>query len=101
MKHTHAMFVKWFYAFINQFMLSSSLYDILMVLLNLFSLYCSSAAASIYDIDDAVPTTTAASFSINNLQPLSRRTRSHKGDNQLGAYGLVDGPYIPSSMDGG
>lgn len=61
----------------------------------------SSAAASIHDIDDAVPTTTAASFSINNLQPLSRRTRSHKGDNQLGASGLVDGPYIPSSVDGG
>ncbi|KAL8145847.1 hypothetical protein AgCh_003846 [Apium graveolens] len=61
----------------------------------------SSAAASIHDTDDAVPTTTAASFSINNLQPLSRRTRSHKGDNQFGAYGLVDGPYIPSSVDGG
>lgn len=61
----------------------------------------SSAAASIHDTDDAVPTTTAASFSINNLQPLSRRTRSHKGDSQLGANGLVDGPYIPSSVDGG
>ncbi|WOH02455.1 hypothetical protein DCAR_0521844 [Daucus carota subsp. sativus] len=61
----------------------------------------SSAAASLHDTDDAVPTTTAASFSINNLQPLSRRTRSHKGDNQLGAYGLVDGPYVPSSVDGG
>lgn len=61
----------------------------------------SSAAASIHDTDDAVPTTTAAAFSINNLQPLSRRTRSQKGDSQLGAYGLVDGPYIPSSVDGG
>lgn len=66
-----------------------------------FSLYYSSAAASIHDIDDAVPTTTAASFSINNLQPLSRRTRSYKGDNQLGGYGFVDGPYVPSSVDGG
>lgn len=53
------------------------------------------------DDDDAVPTTTAVSFSMNNSQPLSRRTRLLKGDNQIGAYGIGDGSYRPSSVDGG
>ncbi|KAK2995859.1 hypothetical protein RJ640_015819 [Escallonia rubra] len=61
----------------------------------------SSGASSIHDMDDAVPTTTAVSFSINNSQPLSRRTRLLKGDNQFGANGFGDGSYRPSSVDGG
>ncbi|KAM7532360.1 hypothetical protein LguiB_035770 [Lonicera macranthoides] len=61
----------------------------------------SSAASSMNDDDDAVPTTTAVSFSMNNSQPLSRRTRLLKGDNQVGVYGIGDGSYRPSSVDGG
>lgn len=61
----------------------------------------SSALSSINDKDDEVPTTTAVSFSMNNSQPLSRRTRLLKGENQLGTHGLGDGSYIPSSVDGG
>ncbi|KAF5742559.1 exocyst complex component SEC8 [Tripterygium wilfordii] len=61
----------------------------------------SSFASSIHDRDDEIPTTTAAAFTMNNSQSLSRRTRSVKGDNQFGGHGLVDGSYKPGSVDGG
>lgn len=57
--------------------------------------------SSINEIDDAMPTTTAIAFSMNNSQPLSRRTRLIKGDNQLGTFGAGDRFYRPSSIDGG
>ncbi|RVW97664.1 Exocyst complex component SEC8 [Vitis vinifera] len=60
----------------------------------------SSAASSIHERDDEVPTTTAVAFSMNSSQPLSRRTRLLKGDNQFGVLGLGDG-YRPGSIDGG
>lgn len=62
---------------------------------------CSSAAAGIHERDDEVPTTTPVGFSMNSSQPLSRRTRLLKGDNQSGVYGFGDGSYRPSSIDGG
>lgn len=49
-------------------------------------------------MDDEVPTTTAAVFSMSNSQSLSRRTRL-KGDNQFGIHG--DGSYRTGSIDGG
>eukprot|EP00262_Sarcandra_glabra_P014354 TRINITY_DN4195_c0_g1_i1.p1 TRINITY_DN4195_c0_g1~~TRINITY_DN4195_c0_g1_i1.p1 ORF type:complete len:1080 (+),score=210.22 TRINITY_DN4195_c0_g1_i1:352-3591(+) len=56
----------------------------------------SSASTSIHERDDEVLLTTTVSFSINSSQPLSRRTRSLKVDNQFG-----DGFYRPGSIDGG
>ncbi|CAN6565857.1 unnamed protein product [Malus baccata var. baccata] len=50
-------------------------------------------------MDDEVPTTTAAVFSLSNSQSLSRRTRLLKGDNQFGNQG--DGSYRTGSVDGG
>ncbi|GLT93241.1 hypothetical protein SLE2022_110420 [Rubroshorea leprosula] len=61
----------------------------------------SSVAPSIHDKDDEVPTTTAVTFTANGSQPLSRRTRLLKGENQFGGNGLVDGPYRSGSIDGG
>ncbi|XP_022890078.1 exocyst complex component SEC8-like isoform X1 [Olea europaea var. sylvestris] len=61
----------------------------------------SSVVSSINEIDEAMPTTTAISFSMNNFQTLSRRTRLLKGDNQLGTFGAGDRFYRPSSVDGG
>ncbi|KAL4621529.1 hypothetical protein ACB092_06G234900 [Castanea dentata] len=58
----------------------------------------SSAASSVHERDDEVPTTTAVAF-VNNSQPLSRRTRLMKGDSQIGIH--VDGSYRPGSVDGG
>ncbi|KAI8563622.1 hypothetical protein RHMOL_Rhmol03G0123800 [Rhododendron molle] len=55
-------------------------------------------SSRINERDDEVPTTTAVTFSINNSQPFSRRTRLLKVDNQNGSYG--DGSYRPSSVDG-
>ncbi|KAL5566262.1 hypothetical protein UlMin_029426 [Ulmus minor] len=55
-------------------------------------------SSSINENDDEVPTTTAVALSMNNSQPLSRRTRLLKGDNQFGVHG--DGLYRPSSIDG-
>ncbi|XP_057475389.1 exocyst complex component SEC8-like [Actinidia eriantha] len=54
-------------------------------------------SSSINESDDEVPTTTVVAFSLNNSQPLSRRTRSVKCDSQIGAG---DG-YRPNSVDGG
>ncbi|KAG2723459.1 hypothetical protein I3760_02G171500 [Carya illinoinensis] len=59
----------------------------------------SSAASSIHERDDEVPTTTAVVLSVNNSQSLSRRTRLLKGDNQFGFQ--TDGSCRPSSVDGG
>ncbi|OMO65560.1 hypothetical protein CCACVL1_21497 [Corchorus capsularis] len=56
----------------------------------------SSVSSSMHDNDDEVPTTTAVAFAANSSQPVSRRTRSVKGD-----HGLVDGSYRPGSIDGG
>ena len=64
-------------------------------------IFYSPATSGINERDDEVPTTTAVSFSMSNSQPLSRRTRLLKGDSQSGAYGLGDGSYRPSSVDGG
>ncbi|CAL5404367.1 unnamed protein product [Camellia sinensis] len=58
-------------------------------------------SSSINERDDEVPTTTVIAFSMNNSIPLSRRTRSMKGDNQFGSYGVGDGSYRTSSVDGG
>lgn len=57
----------------------------------------SSTAWSIPEKDDEIPTTTAIRFSANSSQPLSRRTRSLKGDNHVGG---PDGSYRPGSIDG-
>ncbi|OVA17997.1 Sec8 exocyst complex component specific domain [Macleaya cordata] len=61
----------------------------------------SSATMGLDERDDEVPTTTAFASSMNNSQPLSRRTRLLKGDNQFGAPGLGDGFYRLGSVDGG
>lgn len=58
---------------------------------------CSSAALSLHEREDEVPTTTAVVFS--NSQSLSRRTRQLKGDNQFGIHG--DGSFRAGSVDGG
>ncbi|MCL7023146.1 hypothetical protein MKW94_027102, partial [Papaver nudicaule] len=61
----------------------------------------SSATTSIDERDDDLPTTTAHASSMNNSQPLSRRTRLFKGDNQFGASELGDGYNRQSSAEGG
>ena len=60
---------------------------------------CSSAALSLHEREDEVPTTTAIVFSMSNSQSLSRRTRQFKGDNQFGIHG--DGTYRAGSVDEG
>ncbi|PIM97448.1 hypothetical protein CDL12_30082 [Handroanthus impetiginosus] len=62
---------------------------------------CSSVVSSMNESDDAIPTSTAVTISMNYSHSLSRRTRLHKGDNNLGAHGAGDGFYRPSSVDGG
>lgn len=64
-------------------------------------IFCSSSTTNIDEKDDEVPTITAVSLSSNQSQPLSRRTRLLKGDNQFGALGLGDGLYRPGSVDEG
>ncbi|KAI3458935.1 hypothetical protein Pfo_015598 [Paulownia fortunei] len=61
----------------------------------------SSVVSSINESDDAIPTSTATTFSMNYSHSLSRRTRLLKGDNNLGTYGTGDGFNGPSSVDGG
>ncbi|KAI3974789.1 hypothetical protein MKX01_028049 [Papaver californicum] len=61
----------------------------------------SSVTTSIDERDDDLPTTTAHASSMNNSQPLSRRTRLFKGDNQFSASGLGDGFYRRESAEGG
>ncbi|KAM3283008.1 exocyst complex component SEC8 isoform X1 [Capsicum chacoense] len=50
--------------------------------------------------DDEIPTTVAVPLSMNNSQPLSRRTRLLKGDNQFGSFGAGEGSHRTSSIDG-
>lgn len=64
-------------------------------------LCCSSVASSIYERDDEVPTTTAVATSRMSSQPLSRRTRTLKGDSQFGVRGLTNGSYRTASNDEG
>ncbi|XP_048632318.1 exocyst complex component SEC8 [Brassica napus] len=61
----------------------------------------SSVASSIYERDDEVPTTTAAAASRMSSQPLSRRTRTLKGDSQFGARGLTNGSHRSASIEEG
>ncbi|KAL0298911.1 UNVERIFIED_CONTAM: Exocyst complex component SEC8, partial [Sesamum radiatum] len=56
----------------------------------------SSVVSSINESDDAIPTSTALTFSMNYSLSLSRRTRSPRGDNDH----LGDGSYRPG-LDGG
>ncbi|KAG1331762.1 exocyst complex component SEC8 [Cocos nucifera] len=58
----------------------------------------SSTTLSIPERDDEIPTTTAIGLSVSSSQPLSRRTRSLKGDNHIGG---ADGSFRPGSVDGG
>ncbi|KAG2318091.1 hypothetical protein Bca52824_021213 [Brassica carinata] len=59
----------------------------------------SSVASSIYERDDDVPTTTAVAASRMSSQPLSRRTRTLKGDSQFGVRGLTNGSHRASSVE--
>ncbi|CAL0316828.1 unnamed protein product [Lupinus luteus] len=59
----------------------------------------SAAGSNMLENDDEVPTTTAIALTAHNSQPLSRRTRSIKGDNQSGLQ--IDGSYRAGSVDGG
>lgn len=58
---------------------------------------CSLTTLSVPDRDDEIPTTTAIGLSVSGSQPLSRRTRSLKGDNHIGG---PDGSFRPGSVDG-
>ncbi|CAN4114992.1 unnamed protein product [Withania somnifera] len=60
----------------------------------------SSTLFSISERNDEIPTTVAVPLSMNNSQPLSRRTRLLKGDNQFGSFGAGDGSHLTSSIDG-
>ncbi|KAF8098820.1 hypothetical protein N665_0257s0034 [Sinapis alba] len=61
----------------------------------------SSVASSIYERDDEVPTTTAVAASRMSSQPLSRRTRTLKGDSQFGIRGLTNGSHRTASIEEG
>lgn len=61
----------------------------------------SSSMLNIDDSNDPLPTTMAISISVSSSLPLSRRTRSMKGDNHVGPYGLGNGSHQPGSIDGG
>ncbi|KAL5229599.1 hypothetical protein ABZP36_028375 [Zizania latifolia] len=50
---------------------------------------------------EEVPTSTATGRLVNSMQPLSRRTRSVKGDNYFGASTTADGIPKTKSVDGG
>uniref|UniRef100_A0A0D9WFC0 Exocyst complex component Sec8 n=1 Tax=Leersia perrieri TaxID=77586 RepID=A0A0D9WFC0_9ORYZ len=60
----------------------------------------SSVTLSMVDSEE-VPTSTATGRLVNSMQPLSRRTRSIKGDNHFGASVTADGIPKTSSVDGG
>ena len=51
--------------------------------------------------NEEVPASTAAGRVVNSMQPLSRRTRSIKGDNHIGGLVTADGFPKTSSVDGG
>ncbi|XP_019426689.1 PREDICTED: exocyst complex component SEC8-like isoform X1 [Lupinus angustifolius] len=59
----------------------------------------SAAGSNMLENDDEVPTTTAFALTAHNSQPLSRRTRSVKGDIQTSLQ--IDGSYRAGSLDGG
>ncbi|CAL0321290.1 unnamed protein product [Lupinus luteus] len=59
----------------------------------------SAAGSNTLENDDEVPTTTAFVLTAHNSQPLSRRTRSVKGDIQTSLQS--DGSYRAGSLDGG
>ncbi|CAH8356409.1 unnamed protein product [Eruca vesicaria subsp. sativa] len=61
----------------------------------------SSVASSIYERDDDVPTITSVAASRMSAQPLSRRTRTLKGDSQFGVRGLTNGSHRASSIEEG
>ncbi|CAH8283554.1 unnamed protein product [Eruca vesicaria subsp. sativa] len=60
----------------------------------------SSVASSIYERDDEVPTTAVAASRMSS-QPLSRRTRTLKGDSQFGVRGLTNGSQRTASIEDG
>jgi exocyst complex component 4 len=60
----------------------------------------SSVTLSMVD-NEEVPASTAAGRIVNSMQPLSRRTRSIKGDNHIGGLVTADGFPKTSSVDGG
>ncbi|CAL5002758.1 unnamed protein product [Urochloa decumbens] len=60
----------------------------------------SSVTLSMVDTED-VPASTAAGRVVNGMQPLSRRTRSIKGDNHISGVVTADGFPKTSSIDGG
>jgi exocyst complex component 4 len=51
--------------------------------------------------NEEVPTFTATGRLVNNMQPLSRRSRSIKGENHFGGPAAADGISKISSVDGG
>ncbi|CAL9185668.1 unnamed protein product, partial [Musa hybrid cultivar] len=60
-----------------------------------------SATISISEREDEVLTATGLEYSVNSLQPLSRRTRLVKVDSYFGGSVSADGSYRPGSIDDG
>ncbi|RRT45505.1 hypothetical protein B296_00055095 [Ensete ventricosum] len=60
-----------------------------------------SATLSISEREDEVLTATGLEYSVNSLQPLSRRTRLVKVDSHFGGSVSADGSYMPGSIDDG
>ncbi|KAL6842466.1 hypothetical protein ACP4OV_027701 [Aristida adscensionis] len=60
----------------------------------------SSVTLSMVDSDE-VPTSTASGRLVSSMQPLSRRTRSIKGENHIGGPAAADGFPRTNSVDGG
>lgn len=58
------------------------------------------ATLRMIDIEEA-PTSTATGRLVNSMQPLSRRSRSIKGENHFGRPAAADGITKMSSVDGG
>lgn len=59
----------------------------------------SAAGSYMLENDNEIPNTTSVALTAHNSQPLSRRTKSFKGDNQTNLQ--IDGSYRSGSMDGG
>ncbi|TVU06661.1 hypothetical protein EJB05_49885 [Eragrostis curvula] len=60
----------------------------------------STVTISMVDSEE-IPTSTATGRLVNSMQPLSRRTRSIKGDNHIGGHATADGFPKTYSVDGG
>ncbi|CAO2163656.1 unnamed protein product [Urochloa humidicola] len=58
------------------------------------------SSVTLVDSED-IPASTAAGRVVNSMQPLSRRTRSIKGDNHISGAVTADGFLKTSSIDGG